>query len=160
MGELTIASIPGERSLTALTITTHHSQEEYQAALNLLMQMTTSVQWWVGDLLCRAEQDLGPDAVGNLIEPRAASTMKNWLWVASKIDPSRRREKVSHSIHAEVAGKDPTVQDEVLLLAEQGGWTKQEVRHHLNPTKTPTNEPFKCPACGHTGHKIDFLPPQ
>ena len=68
--------------------------------------------WWIGDWL-----RYGAEAFGERYEPAARTTgydrqsLMNMVYVASKIDPARRREQLSWSHHAELAALEPADQD-------------------------------------------------
>jgi hypothetical protein len=131
-----------------------------------------SAGWWIGDWLnygnvayeeryVRAARITGYDV----------QTLMNMTYVASAIDPSRRRENLSWSHHAEVAGLDPEAQTRLLDRAERermsGRDRRQEIRRARRlekaeqeagppPAAPPARpEPSQgeevcCPECGHS----------
>ena len=68
--------------------------------------------WWIGDWL-----RFGAEAFGERYAPAARTTgydrqsLMNMVYVASKIEPGRRREQLSWSHHAELAALEPADQD-------------------------------------------------
>jgi hypothetical protein len=66
---------------------------------------------------------------------KAEQTLTNAKWVASKIDFSRRREKLKWGIHAEVASLPIAQADAIFDKAEHEGWTVHETRRRVNQAK-------------------------
>ena len=103
--------------------------EECGAYLEGLLLMERTIHWLIGDLIVAMDARYGEDfaqvvdAVGYTVK-----TLRNDAWVCRKIPPSRRREGVSFSVHAEVAGMEPGDQVQILDLAESEGLTQREVR--------------------------------
>ena len=58
-------------------------------------------------------------------------TLRNYAWVARKVDLSRRRESLSFQHHAEVARLSPDEQNRWLDLAVENRWSRNELRRHL-----------------------------
>jgi hypothetical protein len=77
-----------------------------------------AIQWWIGDWLVYGEHRWG-DKYAQAIEVtgRREQTLKNYHFVASSIEKSRRRYELNYSIHAEVAPLEPEEQDRVLAKA-------------------------------------------
>ena len=79
--------------------------------------MEHGIQFWVGDWLAFGEVHYGEEAFAEL--GRADQTLANWATVARKVAPSRRRERVKFSHHAEVSTLPPDEQTEVLAKVEK-----------------------------------------
>lgn len=102
-----------------------------------------AAQWHIGDFLCYGhtrygEQYAQAEAVLNL----RPSTLGGYEWVASRIEPTRRREDVDWTLHRMVAKYEPAVQDELLAQAAEAGWTVGQMREALRdrgllPRPTP-----------------------
>jgi hypothetical protein len=95
------------------------SVSEWTAHGRRLGVMGRGVGWWLGDWL-----RFGNAAYGERYGPAARITgydkqsLMNMVYVASRVDPSRRRAKLSWSHHSEVAAFEPPDQDAWLDRAE------------------------------------------
>jgi hypothetical protein len=107
---LTPTSWDGHASMSIVEWTAHGRR---------LGVMGRGVGWWLGDWL-----RFGNAAYGERYGPAARITgydkqsLMNMAYVASRIEPARRRPKLSWSHHAEVAAFDPVAQDDWLDRAE------------------------------------------
>jgi hypothetical protein len=115
---------------TSLKISEQLEIPKWKALLEALAAMERGRQWWIGDALVYGEATFEEELfvqhsseVG--LEP---GTLVNYRWIASSIDPSRRREELSFSHHAEVARLKPDEQDAMLERAIANGWTVRELR--------------------------------
>ena len=61
----------------------------------------------------------------------AQQTLMNYKWTAGAIEFSRRREKVSFGVHAELASLPRDQQDEMLARAESENRTRADARKKL-----------------------------
>ncbi|MFJ9773512.1 LmbU family transcriptional regulator [Kitasatospora sp. NPDC101157] len=97
-----------------------------------------SVTWWLGDWLVYG-QDRYPERYRRAIDETALDyqTLRNYAWIARKFPPGRRRPALSMQHHAEVASLDPEVQDNWLDRAQQGGWSRNELRRRIRAATTP-----------------------
>lgn len=102
--------------------------EVWQAVLLKLRDAERSVQWWVGDALAYGEAHYGEEAFAEL--ERRDKTLANWATVARGVEPSRRREGVAFSHHAEVASlRDrPESQEKILKRVETEDLTVGQTR--------------------------------
>jgi N6-adenosine-specific RNA methylase IME4 len=91
--------------------------------------------WWMGDWWNYGERQYGELAAQAVDGDHAYQTWKNAAWVARAIEPSRRRDGVSWSIHSEVAALGPDEQDRVLDEAEAESWTKRDARRAVRRIK-------------------------
>jgi hypothetical protein len=115
-----------------------------------------NVAWWIGDWLVYGNERYGERY------PRAAKvtgydaqSLMNMAWVASRFDPSRRREGLSWSHHAEVASLPQPEQDTWLDQCETQRMSVHCLRIELRaslragrgpkPKQSPT---LVCPKCG------------
>lgn len=117
-----------------------------------------NVAWWIGDWLLYGNARYGERY------PRAAKvtgydvqSLMNMAWVASRFDPSRRREELSWSHHAELAALAAAEQDVWLDRAEQERMSVRCLRTELRAARglgSPRGgarlepRPLLCPACG------------
>jgi len=102
--------------------------EEAEIVVNSLMRMDAAVNWWIGDAILFLEACFTEDYTQLFPEGYAAKSLANMRWVASRIQPSRRREPLSWSHHEAVASLDEQLQDELLQMAEEEGWTVKQIR--------------------------------
>lgn len=133
-----------------LKITGNPSYDEWKRAGYKLWEKRRSIQWAVGDWLCYGEGrgDFGETYTQAIDQTQySVQTLQNFAWVSGRIEISRRREKLSWSHHEIVAALDPQLQDKLLDLAIQMGWSRDDLRDEvkrLKPTlanETPTTSP-------------------
>jgi hypothetical protein len=126
-----------------------------------------SVGWWIGDWLRYGNATYGDRYT------RAArvtgydnQTLMNMAYVASHIEPSRRRKTLSWSHHAEVAALEPVEQDRWLERAESDRLSvrclREEMRREARVMKEAQERAagaltdgeedgsVLCPSCGHS----------
>jgi hypothetical protein len=133
-----------------------------------------SAGWWIGDWLNFGNAAYGERYVrAARITGYDVQTLMNMTYVASRIEPDRRRERLSWSHHAEVAALDVPAQERWLERAEQDRLAvrclREEIRRErrlasgeqdgLEPASeadadTPAAEVngearLVCPECGH-----------
>lgn len=134
--------------------------------------MGRNVGWWIGDWLRFGNAVYGERYVrAARVTGYDVQTLMNMVYVASHIDPSRRREALSWSHHAEVACLSPAEQDRWLDRAEAERLSvrclRQELRRERRErkavedrgraqlTETAATAPAEhdsqvvCPSCGH-----------
>lgn len=134
--------------------------------------MGRNVGWWIGDWLRFGNAVYGERYVrASRVTGYDVQTLMNMVYVASHIEPSRRREGLSWSHHAEVACLSPAEQDRWLDHAEEERLSvrclRQELRRErrarqgLNErvraqlTQSTASDPddyeshVVCPSCGH-----------
>jgi hypothetical protein len=108
------------------------SFSEWAAHGRRLGVMGRGVGWWLGDWL-----RFGNAAYGERYGPAARMTgydrqsLMNMVYVASRCEPSRRREKLSWSHHAEIAAFEPAEQDEWLDRAERDRLSVRDLREAI-----------------------------
>ena len=144
MNDLTVTGA----NRTGLTLSPEISYEEWQDIGKKCSLAAHACLWWLGDWWSWGEAKYGDRASQALETGYSYQTLKDAGWVARKIEPSRRRENLSWSIHREVAALDPDIQDSILAKAEEHGMTKKEVREAaraykiaLDPPKTKERDP-------------------
>jgi hypothetical protein len=145
MSELTI---PGTMTETSLVLPSGMDLNDWVRVGETLKRMSKSIQWWAGDWLAYGEDHYGERAFQAL--ERADQTLANWAWVCRKVEPSRRREDVSFSVHAELAPLPPDEQEQALERADAEGWTvkraREEARGKTKNAQLITH--IVCPECG------------
>ena len=119
---------------TCLALPPDLSYDDWAAMGHTLTAMGGSIPWWTGDFMLYGESKFG-DKAAEWVDPKAAQTLMNCAWVASRFPPSRRRESLSFSHHAEVAGCPFDVADAWLRQAEALGWSKTQLREAVRASK-------------------------
>jgi hypothetical protein len=125
--------------------------EQWESFGRALRDIEGSIQWWIGDWLNYGEHKFG-ERYAQAVEETHYSyqTLANMKYVASKVEPSRRRENISFSAHAEVAPLSPPDQEKV--LSQSAGKTRKEVRAIVHAMDLKPEHPMpaltNCPTCG------------
>ena len=128
------------------------------------------VNWWLGDWLRFGNVKFGERYVrASRITGYDVQTLMNMVYVATRFESGRRRERLSWSHHAELAALEPPEQEEWLTRAENERLSVRDLRAELRrvtragETETIaaasvqegasvsiTTEPAHvCPNCGH-----------
>lgn len=94
--------------------------------------------WWLADWVAYGEERYG-DKYREAVEITGVGyqTLRNYAWVARRFDVSRRRDSLSFAHHSEVAALPPAAQDEWLDRAEEGGWSRNDLRAALKRLRAP-----------------------
>lgn len=125
---------PGEILATrvGLEIPEDVSYEDWENAGAKLVRIADSSAWCLGDWLVHGQSKFA-DRYSQAIKNAGLDyqTLRNYAWVARKFHLSRRRHGLSFQHHAEVASMDPEEQDKWLTLAENCGWSRNELRTHI-----------------------------
>ncbi len=88
--------------------------------------------WYVGDWINFGEQKFGEKYAQAVSETGYDSGyLANLAWICRTFEQERRREALSFRHHQMVAGLDKPEQDRWLLLAEEKGWTSEELAERL-----------------------------
>jgi len=111
-------------------------------------------RWALYDTMLTIERRHGDDFVAQaaLVTGRQEQTINNGMSIARRIPPSRRRDGVTFSTHAEVAAESPNDQRHWLKVASDERLTKIELRSRVQAKKEGhanvlTPEPKVCPTC-------------
>jgi hypothetical protein len=121
------------------------------------------VNWWLGDWLRFGNAKFGERYVrASRITGYDVQTLMNIVYVASRFEAARRRERLSWSHHAELAALEPDGQEQWLTRAEQERLSVRDLRGELRrvarvrerearePEQLVGAEPRRlCPNCGH-----------
>lgn len=131
MGGVAVWNGPGAVTRTGLLLPDGLPFDQWCLAWQALEACQGAIQWWLGDCLQYGEQQYGEEFAQVIGPDRSPQTYLNLKWVASRFAPSRRRENLSWSHHAEVAACEPPEQDAWLNAAEQHEWSRAELRRHM-----------------------------
>jgi N6-adenosine-specific RNA methylase IME4 len=129
----------GKYTLTAtgLRVTGRPSLDEHESVGVFIKRTHQASGWWLADWL-RYGDSRGDwqERLDQVVDAGAmsAKTAANVRAIGA-IEPSRRRESVSFSHHAEVAGLAPAEQSHWLERAELEGWTQRELRQNIRAFK-------------------------
>lgn len=124
-----------------------------QAGLKIA-RIADSSAWCLGDWLIYG-QNVYADRYRHAVTMAGLDyqTLRNYAWVARRFERSRRRERLSFQHHAEVAAFPAADQDRWLDCAEQGGWSRNQLRASIRVERRPAQAaverpelPKLCPA--------------
>lgn len=106
--------------------------EEWRSLGRQIFVISDSSAWWLGDWLVYG-QSCYPDRYRRAVEETSLDyqTLRNYAWVARRYSVPRRRTKLSFQHHAEVARFPEKEQDEWLDLADECGWSRNELRRRI-----------------------------
>lgn len=103
--------------------------DAWQQAGLRVARIVNSSAWYLGDWLVYGQRNY-EDRYKRAIDLVGLDyqTLRNYAWVARKVEYSRRRENLSFQHHAEVAALAPADQTRWLLLAERNDWSRNQLR--------------------------------
>lgn len=126
------------------------TMDEMKEVGNALMYFTSNLPWayadWVNvgtNLFGESFSQLLPD-VG-----RAEKTLRNWIFVGSRIPFDERRFKLEFSFYSEVARLLREAREALLARAEVEEWTITRLRQEIKGGDKKPRKPkiVECPAC-------------
>jgi hypothetical protein len=104
----------------------------FEALARFLGRLHDGSKFWIADLLLKAEGRFGEAAYQIAAATgRSERTLGNWIWVASKVPPSRRREGLTFTHHYLVAALPPAQQSTWLTRAQEQGLASRELQEAL-----------------------------
>lgn len=114
---------------TGLTVRGKPSFDEWQRCGAFLKRIEGAVQWWIGDWLNYGEQRYG-EKYSQALDATDLDyqTLRDYAWVALKVELSLRKDNLSYSIHKEVASLPSPQQAAVLQRAADEQLTVTQVR--------------------------------
>jgi hypothetical protein len=154
---------PRRRITVAWIAPENMEHPEWVAAGLSLGEMGRISNWWVGDWLRYGTTRWGEKYVeAARITGLDGKTLRNLVYVASRFDVSRRRDKLTWSHHAEVAAISPAEQDYWLSRAADDRLSVADLRLELRtaargaqsqdcsaPPVSTDRDGIVCPQCGH-----------
>jgi hypothetical protein len=101
-----------------------------------IVRIAESSSWCLGDWLVYGQYKYS-DRYRRVIAAANLDyqTLRNYAWVARRFALSRRREELSFQHHAEVAALNAEDQDRWLDLAEEGNWSRNELRRNVRASR-------------------------
>jgi hypothetical protein len=97
-----------------------------------LLAVANTSTWWLADWLAYGEQAF-QDRYREAIQKTSLNyqTLRNYAWVARRLELDRRRDGLSFGHHAEVAALDAPEQGYWLRKAEESGWSRNQLRAEI-----------------------------
>jgi hypothetical protein len=106
--------------------------DTFSAIARFASQVHDGSKFWTGDLLLEAEARWGEAGYQvSAATQRSERTLQNWVWVCSKVAPSRRRAGLTFTHHYLVAALAPQDQRRWLERAESEKWNSVELRQAI-----------------------------
>jgi hypothetical protein len=97
-----------------------------------LLTIANSSTWWIADWLVYGEEAF-QDRYHEAIRKTSLSyqTLRNYAWVARRLELPRRRSDLSFGHHAEVAALEAPEQDYWLRKAQELDWSRNQLRAEI-----------------------------
>jgi len=136
IGDIAIDKSHFQLERTHLNIQGEVSYNDWGQFGQVLKHIEGAVHWWIGDWLNYGEKTYGETYAQAMSKTGLPyGTLANDKFVASKIEFSRRREKLSWSHHYEVAALEPAQQDELLDQAEAERLSMRQLRQAVKEAR-------------------------
>lgn len=133
-----IASKKCALTKTSLIFDESITTDEFVNVGRCLKLMKKTILWWIGDwgLFAELNEDFWfSSALEEVRESYSDGTIENAVWICKKIEPSRRREKLSFGHHQVVAPLEPEEQDKYLEEAEKYRLSVMKLRKRIKHDK-------------------------
>lgn len=118
---------------TSMKLPSGLSRDDWMDLGDKLRFVSHGVQFWAGDWLAYGEDKYGEEAFAIL--DVKDKTLANWASTCRRVAPSRRREELRYSHHAEVAPLPPVKQTLVLEEAVTNDYTVRQTRERAEAVK-------------------------
>ena len=119
LGRSNVLDLPSECvSDIALVLPDGLSYNAWAGVGKRIFAISHATQWWIGDWVIKGEYS-HPEVYTQAIPERSIEAIRKYTWVASRIEPARRRVELTFSHHEKVARLGPTDQDRWLKWAIQ-----------------------------------------
>jgi hypothetical protein len=116
--------------------------------------MTRCSQWWLGDWVRYGTRRWGEKyKEASRITGYDVHSLRNIAYVARQVEPSRRRDDLTWSHHAEVSSLDPPEQDRWLELASAEKMSVSDLRVELRAVRRK-NKALEVPAASRSPKEI------
>jgi hypothetical protein len=126
--DLGIAAIP---SRTKLSIADGIGFNEWREIGDKLFRMVDSSQWWIGDWLNYGERYRRTYAAAMAVVDINYQSLRNYAYVAAKVESATRVANLSFSHHRIVAPLSSEQQREWLDEAQAQGWSTRELEQAI-----------------------------
>lgn len=121
-----------QTSTTALRFPRPVSFDSWQRLGRQISLISNASAWWLADWLAYGQSQYGRRYRQALVLTGLDyQTLRNYVWVAVRVPPSRRRDTLTFQHHAEVASLPGNDQERWLAEAEEGRWSRNELRRRL-----------------------------
>ena len=113
---------------------------EHQSVGEFITKVQKGAEWWIADWLAYGEtradwkEKLSQVVDAGLIKEKTARNIK---YIGENIAPSRRRDDVDFSVHAEVASLSPKEQEKWLEKAAENDWGVRDLRAEIRAAARP-----------------------
>lgn len=104
------------------------SVEAWKGPLHFALWCQKAGPWWIGDLLNAGDDAFGEAFYAMCEGAISGDQLNRYASVARRVPLRNRRPDLSWSAHAAVARLDDAGQCKLLALAEQNGWSSEELR--------------------------------
>ncbi|MFD8936815.1 LmbU family transcriptional regulator [Streptomyces sp. NPDC059578] len=140
--EIPATLLPGDASIamerTRLRLPENLPLDEWCRIGDRILSISDSSAWWVGDWLAFGQQQYSDRYQRAMRETMLDyQTLRNYVWVAKKFAPPRRRVKLTFQHHMEVAGLPEEQQNHWLDFAERFKWSRNELRRQIKASTAP-----------------------
>jgi hypothetical protein len=123
-----------ELTPAGLSITGKLSYGEWADLAGKMQHIYRLIKWRLGDLFVWGQDTFGEE-FSQAIEEHSAESVRNAMWVSSRIEPVRRLTNLSWSHHQAVASLEPKEQDRLLALTVEKELTVGELRKAVQDFK-------------------------
>lgn len=124
---------------TGLNLPDDLTTDQYRNLFKFLGRVKRASSWWVGDALNAAEGPMGEEFAQAVHETGLEEqTLLNYSYVCRQIPAERRIQNLPFSVHAEVAALPPKEQKAWLKKANEGGWSRSELRARMKAKRAET----------------------
>lgn len=121
---------------TGLMLTGEPDEQEWKRVGSLLQRLDGAIQWLLGDYLAYSERVWKKTYEQIAAEwGRNPKTLRNYVWVASKVDMSLRKDTLDFGHHNLVAAMQPADQDHYLSWAVEKGATVAQLDKKIKDDK-------------------------
>lgn len=107
------------------------SVQDWLGPLQFALWCQRASPWWIGDLLNAGDAEFGESFSQACEGAISGEMLQRYESVARRVPPENRRPNLSWSAHAMVARLSHPQQCELLELAEQNGWTSEQLRIYV-----------------------------
>lgn len=125
-----ISRLPGEFLARQWVPTNDINFNDWQRAYVVLFNFWKDSKWWIGDVLNFGNDKFGEDFAQVLPMDHTAETLRNYMWVSSRVKPTNRVD-LSHTHHKLVARFQDSIQRELLTKALEEEWSTRQLELYI-----------------------------